>query len=194
MKKVFTERLPSFLKCPICRNYFNECVSTPCKHKFCKSCIQKTLMCSICSTEIDSINSCCEDVWLNQQIQELHVLCARKECDWKGPLKRLNTHLYEECDYNSIECDFVDCKYVTLKGKMNEHQKNCQYRSILCGHCDFKIKSHQMQSHLLNECLNYPIPCEFCKEKLTRKHFQTHHQNDCPMVEISCPFGCLQKV
>eukprot|EP01080_Neovahlkampfia_damariscottae_P004995 gene4995-8593_t len=190
----FTVSLPKFLNCPICREYFNQCVTTPCKHKFCKSCIEKTLFCTVCKTKLCSINDCQEDSWLNQEIQNLTVLCSFKGCQWKGKFKELDYHLNEVCSFNKIECSNVDCNHVTKRHKMQDHETYCQHRFIDCPHCTFKIKYGQLQSHYSKDCLNYPISCEFCREKMFRKNLQNHLSNYCPSSEVLCPFGCKEKI
>ena len=194
MNTRFTIALPKFLNCPICKNYLNDCITTPCKHKFCKSCLEENLFCTICKTNVNSISDCQEDVWLNQQIQNLTVLCSFKNCSWKGKFKDLEYHLNENCSCSQIKCINVGCNYITKRHRMDDHLTYCQFRLVECPHCCFKITNSQLSTHLSEECLNYPISCEFCKEKMFRRNIQNHQSNFCPSTEVQCPFGCGEKI
>eukprot|EP01080_Neovahlkampfia_damariscottae_P007157 gene7157-11470_t len=194
---LFVNKLPKYFQCPICFEHLEEVVSTPCHHKFCKSCLLKTYnlknKCPICRRNIH-IEDCSYDVWMNNEINSLDVFCGKRleGCQWKGPLSDLKHHKLKSCQYSQVLCP-NGCKQKILRINFENHNENCKYRLIQCEYCNSSIKFGHKVRHE-RSCSNFPLKCELCSNSIERCKMETHFLNDCLLVEIECPFGCNKRL
>lgn len=81
---------------------------TPCKHGFCKTCIDEHLarqqMCPVCHGEL-RVTELAMSETMDEFLLELQVYCLNHHCSWKGPCFSLAEHLARTCE--SWECSHV---------------------------------------------------------------------------------------
>ena len=89
------------LLCSICHGVLERPVQTACEHLFCEDCLLAWLCrkatCPVCTavTEPEAVKRAPRAIV--GLIDDLEVRCDHCECDWTGPLDKLNAHLDECC-------------------------------------------------------------------------------------------------
>ncbi len=106
--------------CAICLCVPSEPVQTNCDHVFCNSCISSDLLqkrqCPLCRTPIPANlfiteNAQPKNILLKSTIDSLHIQCTNSdlECQWKGAVKDLSSHLSEACAFVSCPLAHYGC-------------------------------------------------------------------------------------
>ena len=140
------------------------------------------------------------------------TFCSNVECQWKGFLKDLDSHISKGCPFEKVLCQ--QCGQVTaLRSVIETHMKNdCKKRPVKCPRCGIEDEvimayyvSALTHSTLVNKhyktCPKWPMRCpNRCDPQLTftRDGLQEHLASDteCPEKEIDCQFasvGCKEK-
>ena len=89
------------LLCSICHGVLERPVQTACEHLFCEDCLLAWLCrkatCPVCTavTEPEAVKRAPRAIV--GLIDDLEVRCDHCDCDWTGPLDKLNAHLDECC-------------------------------------------------------------------------------------------------
>jgi hypothetical protein len=141
---IFVNKLPKYFQCPICFEHLKEVCSTPCHHKFCKTCLldsySQKKKCPLCRNNLN-INECHNDVWMSNQIDSLEVYCSKRieGCEWKGSLSDLNVHKQKFCDYCPIQC-INGCSEVIFRKDFQKHNQTCHNRLVECEYCHHQIR------------------------------------------------------
>jgi len=198
----FTEPLPEDYQCPICQEVLKEPHLTDCcGGNFCHGCINRILRdgghCPLCrKTEFQVLI----DRKLECKILALHVYCRVKdrECDWKGALRELDTHLGTNCQYIDVDCP-NNCGERPQRCNLQDHLDNfCPKRKFSCPHCHFKATYERVANQHWPECKKYPVPCpNDCGIGTVKRRRLEHHLGECPLQMVECEFshaGCTEKV
>lgn len=182
-------------KCPVCHNIIQpEVIETPCKHKFCKECLDnisrsnKSMIfpCPMCREEVFIGNlTLCEKDTL--KIMNSKIICnvCKIEC------------LYKDFDKHYCTMGLISCKYCCYniyRNEYSDHIKRCmnfcnQCKVIikdndhLCGGdiikcynngCEYRSERRNIFSHI-SICKYKIITCKWCLEKILVKNIKFHN-------------------
>ena len=163
----FVEQVPEDYFCKLCKHVARESnITTCCGECFCKACIQDKKPCPSCGeSNIVSFSH----VKYQRKILALEVRCTMKDrrcrCEWIGQLQHLDAHL----DATTGDCQYVD---------------------VVCPKkCDQKVQKCNVDTHLVNECLNRDYRCPHCTIKATFREISEHFEV-CPYFPLACPNRC----
>jgi len=74
----------------------------------------------------------------------------------------------------------------------------CQWRIVVCDHCNEPHPKCLIQDHVDNKCKKKPVECpNTCGKIIVREEIASHTNNDCPLSMVSCPYvqmGCNSKI
>jgi len=185
--------------CFLCKGVYHEPYISGCGHIFCKNCIL---------TQIDFFETCPLD---NQKIekdkvvhvqflkilldkQQIYCKNKSKNCDWKGNLGHLKSHLENQCEFRIINCVNSGCNYKGDKNETEKHKEKCLHRKFVCEFCKNEFKILNQEKHF-EECEFKIYPCKNnCGLFLIKSEIKNHIENDCIEAEVACEFshvGCL---
>lgn len=152
-------KIPKDFICIICHDILHNAMKLPCDHTLCDDCInkwyQRNKTCPICRKrfELNQIKSATKIV---VEINKLNVVCKFPQCDWNGPLKKLDTH---ECNctfspersmeevldrlpkYNKEGEEDLDNIYVNLATLLYKKHKNVMEKVLLKSYEDEEKES-----------------------------------------------------
>uniref|UniRef100_A0A3B4AEN3 TNF receptor-associated factor n=1 Tax=Periophthalmus magnuspinnatus TaxID=409849 RepID=A0A3B4AEN3_9GOBI len=201
----FDPPLESKYECPICLMALRNAVQTPCGHRFCKNCIEKSIRdtgqkCPV-DNEMLSEDQLFPDNFAKREILSLTVRCPYPGCSHKMELRTLENHL-SVCEFSTLPCPhcqravrksfveqhieeecprrpvLMDCAVTKVVSQVHEQQ--CPFASVTCQYCDMDLVRDQMESHCDTECPKAPIACNFsifgCKERMLRHDLAQHMQ------------------
>ena len=216
---IVAEAVENWFQCIICHELADEPrVTTCCAKTICTDCNQKcqrgfsrNYQCPSCR-QVDYRST--EDPRARQRILTLMTYCSNAECQWKGFLKDLDSHISKECPFEKVLCQ--QCRRVkSLRSVIETHMKNdCKKRPVKCPRCGIEEEDDGeddfvpvlTHSTLVNEhyktCPKWPMRCSNrCDPQLTFTRDGLQHlasDTECPEKEIDCQFasvamGCKEK-
>ncbi|XP_034040631.1 TNF receptor-associated factor 6 [Thalassophryne amazonica] len=194
----FDPPLESKYECPICLMALRNAIQTPCGHRFCKSCIEKSIRdtgqrCPI-DNEMLSEDQLFPDNFAKREILSLTVRCPNAGCDEKMELRHLENHL-AQCPFATVSCP--QCQQSVRKTQLEKHTSSeCQRRPVTCPDCVACFVYEERQLHEL-QCPFANVECQYCGLELIRDQMESHCDTDCPKAPIACAFstfGCQEKM
>ena len=140
------------LKCPMCRELFNDpVISTQCGHTFCRSCIRNgsspngTSSLSSCPIDHKVLmrSSLVSNLAVQGQIEDLHIYCCHG-------LTRADSE-------EDFEIDSTGCSEKIPLGRRSEHEELCAFAIVPCpnssNQCG-KFRRKALEDHL-QVCTQY---------------------------------------
>ncbi len=126
---MFIDRLPDYLRCPVCLCCLTNPYQTPCGHRFCKDCIlpiihSRNPVCPVDRTPVNT-NNTFPDNAAKLQINGLKTRCLNKGCDWTGEYSDWIAH---KCAYAPVACDY--CHILVSTAELNAHKAVCPKRKV----------------------------------------------------------------
>ncbi|TPX34340.1 hypothetical protein SmJEL517_g02949 [Synchytrium microbalum] len=199
----YVDTVNSNLVCCICYAPFTAPVSASCGHTYCKSCITQCLAAtpedSTPSCPIDRIPLTTNDLLpavkiVTNMVDELVIYCIHKRtgCPWTGQRQHLNMHLNDECLCVRVKCELPACGKLVLRGDLEAHMKDCDYRTVECSLCKKSLSWINLESHR-NECPAEAATCPYCQKELGRHELEAH-SSSCPERQVPClhaRHGCI---
>ena len=196
--------LPEKYNCAICTFVARDPQQvTCCSHIYCSSCLLKhkqksgsLFNCPSCRQNLDGRYF--PDGRIDREIKDLGVYCPNDECQWKGIIKDIETHI-TECPYQSIECS-NGCGENLQRMKMETHvSEECPKRIVTCTHCE-ETGVHELIStnvHL-DVCPLFPVTCtnDECDVVSPRNKLSVHKRT-CPKSIVTCEYssvGCSKRM
>ena len=196
--------LPEKYNCAICTFVARDPQQVICcSHIYCSSCLlqhkQKSgslFNCPSCRQHLDGRYF--PDGRIDREIKDLGVYCPNDECQWKGIIKNIETHI-TECPYQSIECS-NGCGENIHRIKMETHvSEECPKRTVTCTHCE-ETGVHEIIStnaHL-DVCPHFPVTCtnDECDVVSPRNKLLVHKRT-CPKSIVKCEYssvGCSKRM
>ncbi|XP_054625686.1 TNF receptor-associated factor 6 [Dunckerocampus dactyliophorus] len=194
----FDPPLESKYECPICLMALRNAIQTPCGHRFCKSCIEKSIRdtgqrCPV-DNEMLLEDQLFPDNFAKREILSLTVRCPNAGCTDKMELRRLENHL-AHCPFATMPCP--QCQQSVRKTCIEEHKTiECPRRPMTCPDCvaSFVYEEKELHEQL---CPFANIKCQYCELDLIRDQMDSHCDTDCPKAPIACtfsPFGCKERM
>ncbi|XP_062521135.1 TNF receptor-associated factor 5-like [Corticium candelabrum] len=127
---------------------------------------------------------------LKRRLLGLHVRCKNREegCDWIGELRAVKNHIKKICKFVFKQCPLVCGKRVKRHQIESHVQNECQLRSVKCEHCRKEVKYLLMKNHT-PVCPRFPVSCVFqCGQTLPREEMKVHvdKQGTCPTALLKC--------
>ncbi|XP_037343277.2 TNF receptor-associated factor 6 [Pungitius pungitius] len=194
----FDPPLESKYECPICLMALRNAIQTPCGHRFCKHCIEKSIRDTGQRCPVDNErlleDQLFPDNFAKREILSLTVRCPNSDCADKMELRHLENHM-ERCRFATVPCSL--CQQSVRKSRLEEHQTaECQKRPLSCpdclaGFCYDESELHQQRCPFAN------VKCLYCEMDLIRDQIESHCNTDCPKAPIACnfsPFGCKERM
>ncbi|KAF3686717.1 TNF receptor-associated factor 6 [Channa argus] len=194
----FDPPLESKYECPICLMALRNAIQTPCGHRFCKNCIEKSIRdtgqrCPV-DNEMLSEDQLFPDNFAKREILSLTVCCPNGGCSEKMELRHLEHHL-AQCEFSTVLCS--QCQQSIRKSHLEEHKtSDCQKRLIECPDCVENFVYEERELHE-QRCPFANVKCQYCEMDLIRDQMGSHCDTDCPKAPIACNFsvfGCKEKM
>ncbi|XP_029000179.1 TNF receptor-associated factor 6 isoform X2 [Betta splendens] len=194
----FDPPLESKYECPICLMALRNAIQTPCGHRFCKNCIEKSLRdagqrCPV-DNEMLLEDQLFPDNFAKREILSLTVRCPNADCSEKMELRQLETHL-AQCQFATVICP--QCHQSVRKRHLEPHTTvECQRRPVLCPDCAENFVYEERELHE-QQCPFAIIKCLYCEIELSRDQMEGHCDADCPKAPIACNFsyfGCKERM
>mmetsp|Transcript_38639 Transcript_38639/g.39335 ORF Transcript_38639/g.39335 Transcript_38639/m.39335 type:complete len:302 (+) Transcript_38639:18-923(+) len=193
-KSLFIDAVSDDLTCPICLDVVNDPKECCNGHIFCAYCIYKSLSyktgCPLCRSS-ETVTSLSPNYFVLNLINAFQVKCIHfPTCTWKGELRSLPSHLFEECHSVRVPCPHLGCKRIVSRKNLSYHMIHCLYMYTSCRYCPHilhntscEINQHQVVCpYKLMPCPN--TPCSM----LLSSHELLSHLNTCPYKLVTCPF------
>ncbi|KAM9366452.1 TNF receptor-associated factor 6 [Symphorus nematophorus] len=194
----FDPPLESKYECPICLMALRNAIQTPCGHRFCKNCIEKSIRdtgqrCPV-DNEMLSEDQLFPDNFAKREILSLTVRCPNSGCAEKMELRHLENHL-ACCQFATVPCP--QCQQAVRKSHLEEHTTvECQRRPVSCPDCVATFVYEQRELHE-QQCPFASVTCQYCEMDLIRDQMDSHCDTDCPKAPIACNFsifGCKERM
>ncbi|XP_019955056.1 TNF receptor-associated factor 6 [Paralichthys olivaceus] len=194
----FDPPLESKYECPICLMALRNAVQTPCGHRFCKNCIEKSIRdtgqrCPV-DNEMLSEDQLFPDNFAKREILSLTVCCPNSGCVDKMELRHLENHL-AQCQFATAPCP--QCQQSVRKSHLEEHTTvECQRRPVSCPDCVACFVYEESELHE-QQCPFANVKCQYCEMDLIRDQIESHCDTDCPKAPIACnfsTFGCKERM
>ncbi|XP_022603532.1 TNF receptor-associated factor 6 isoform X2 [Seriola dumerili] len=194
----FDPSLESKYECPICLMALRNAVQTPCGHRFCKNCIEKSIRdtgqrCPV-DNEMLSEDQLFPDNFAKREILSLTVRCPNSGCADKMELRHLENHL-ALCQFATVPCP--QCQQSVRKSHLEEHTTvECQRRPMSCPDCVASFVYEDRELHE-QQCPFANVKCQYCEMDLIRDQMESHCDTDCPKAPIACnfsTFGCKERM
>lgn len=190
----FDPPLESKYECPICLMGLRSAVQTPCGHRFCNSCIKKSIRdtgqkCPV-DNEVLLEEQLFPDNFAKREILSLTVRCPNVGCSDKMELRQLEKHL-SQCKFATVQCP--QCLESVRKSHLDEHKsEQCLKRLMTCPACagSFVYANKQFHEQI---CPFANTVCEYCEMELIRDQLALHCDTDCLKAPVACTFstfGC----
>ncbi|KAK9971976.1 hypothetical protein ABG768_025312 [Culter alburnus] len=194
----FDPPLESKYECPICLMGLRSAVQTPCGHRFCNSCIRKSIRdtgqkCPV-DNEVLLEEQLFPDNFAKREILSLTVRCPNEGCSDKMELRQLERHL-SQCKFATVPCP--QCLESVRKSHLDEHKsQQCLQRLMTCPACaeSFVYATKQIHEQI---CPFANTVCEYCEMELIRDQLALHCDTDCLKAPVACTFstfGCREKM
>ncbi|KAM9825546.1 TNF receptor-associated factor 6 isoform X1 [Syngnathus typhle] len=185
-------------ECPICLMALRNAIQTPCGHRFCKSCIEKSIRdtgqrCPV-DNEMLLEDQLFPDNFAKREILSLTVRCPNAGCTDKMELRNLENHL-AQCPFATVPCP--QCQEAVRKSHFENHKTiECQRRPMSCPDCVACFVYEERELHE-QQCPFASIKCQYCELDLIRDQMESHCDTDCPKAPIACTFstfGCKERM
>ncbi|CAG5958714.1 unnamed protein product, partial [Menidia menidia] len=192
----FDPPLESKYECPICLMALRNAIQTRCGHRFCKSCIEKSIRdtgqrCPV-DNEMLSEDQLFPDNFAKREILSLTVRCPNSGCADKMELRRLEIHL-ANCQFATVPCP--QCQQPVRKSGVETHTAlECPRRPTSCPDCVTFFAYEERELHE-QQCPFANVKCQYCEMDLIRDQLESHCDTDCPKAPIACNFsifGCKE--
>ncbi|KAM6943261.1 TNF receptor-associated factor 6 [Xenentodon cancila] len=194
----FDPPLESKYECPICLMALRNAIQTRCGHRFCKSCIEKSIRdtgqrCPV-DNEVLSEDHLFPDNFAKREILSLTVRCPNSGCTDKMELRHLENHL-AQCQFATMPCP--QCQQLVRKSVLEEHiTAECLRRPMSCPDCVEYFVYEERELHE-QQCPFASVKCQYCEMDLIRDQMESHCDTDCPKAPIACTFsifGCKERM
>ncbi|TDH16793.1 hypothetical protein EPR50_G00001740 [Perca flavescens] len=194
----FDPPLESKYECPICLMALRNAIQTPCGHRFCKHCIEKSIRDTGQRCPVDNErlleDQLFPDNFAKREILSLTVRCPNSGCAEKMELRSLENHL-AQCQFATVPCP--QCQQSVRKSHLEEHTTvECQRRPVSCPDCLAHFVYEESELHE-QQCPFASVKCQYCEMDLTRDQMESHCDTDCPKAPIACnfsTFGCKERM
>ncbi|KAM6950039.1 TNF receptor-associated factor 6 isoform 1-T2 [Lycodopsis pacificus] len=194
----FDPALESKYECPICLMALRNAIQTPCGHRFCKNCIEKSIRDTGQRCPVDNErlleDQLFPDNFAKREILSLTVRCPNSGCADKMELRHLENHV-ARCQFATVPCS--QCQQSVRKSHLEEHKTvDCQRRPMTCPDCvaDFCYEERELHEQ---QCPFASVTCQYCDMDLIRDQIESHCDTDCPKAPIACnfsTFGCEERM
>ncbi|XP_068165939.1 TNF receptor-associated factor 6 [Antennarius striatus] len=194
----FDPPLESKYECPICLMALRNAIQTPCGHRFCKSCIEKSIRdtgqrCPVDNERL-SEEQLFPDNFAKREILSLTVRCPHPGCADRMELRHLENHV-SLCPLATLPCP--QCQQAVRKSRLEEHRAlECQRRLVSCHECLASFVHEERELHE-QQCPFAGVTCQYCELSLIRHQMESHCDTDCPKAPIACSFstfGCKERM
>ncbi|KAM9408573.1 TNF receptor-associated factor 6 isoform 2-T2 [Pholidichthys leucotaenia] len=194
----FDPPLESKYECPICLMALRNAIQTRCGHRFCKTCIEKSIRdtgqrCPV-DNEMLSEDQLFPDNFAKREILGLTVRCPNSGCAEKMELRHLEDHL-AQCEFATAPCP--QCQQAVRKRHLEEHMTvECQRRRVSCPDCVLSFFYGERELHE-QQCPFASVTCSYCEMELIRDQLESHCDTDCPKAPVACNFsffGCQERM
>ena len=123
------------LVCPVCQQPFIDPYCAPCRHAFCRECIQTLLggkcSCPSCNRTLKSNDFVPVPLFVKKMVDRLMVECIA--CGEKNIERvQFNRHLEETCPKSILSCTAADlrCKWQGRQKQLSLHLQTCDYERM----------------------------------------------------------------
>ncbi|XP_064169205.1 TNF receptor-associated factor 6 [Anguilla rostrata] len=194
----FDPPLESKYECPICLMALRAAVQTPCGHRFCRGCIEKSIRdagqkCPV-DNEVLTMEQLFPDNFAKREILSLTVCCPNTGCGHKMELRNLENHV-GQCQFATLPCPL--CQVSVWKNMLDEHKAHeCSRRTVSCPDCmqTFYFEENQVHEQM---CPLANVVCEYCSMEMIRDQLASHCDTDCLKAPVACTFsffGCQERM
>ena len=126
------------LVCCICQSVLDKPLETPCRHVFCKICIETWLnnhhTCPTCRKQIRNTDLKQVMPMIQNMINRLLIKCVNHHNGCTEPIMlELYDNHEKNCQFEMLVCKYEKCAKSILRRDRDEHEeKDCEYREVKC--------------------------------------------------------------
>ena len=149
----FKDKVDIKLQCSICLKVLKDPVQCPNEHYFCGSCIRKNLRenaktCPMCQHHLTEETLTKPPRILTDFLQSLMIRCDHENrgCPEFVKLEFLDPHV-NSCGYSPARCTNACCTEMINKHEKDRHERECQFRQIICLECGERVISKSSRVH-----------------------------------------------
>ncbi|XP_063962010.1 dentin sialophosphoprotein-like [Lytechinus pictus] len=141
------------LICCICQCVLDNPLESPCRHVFCKVCIETWLTnrsnCPNCRKRLRISKLKPVLPIVRNMINRLLIICENREHGCTGGIKlEMYDRHVQNCDFAPIKCLNTGCGQTVLRKNMLAHEQTCKYRLIMCKKgCGLPISMEKLKKH-----------------------------------------------
>ncbi len=205
---VFVDAPDMSLICAVCLEVLREPVQCCNGHLFCSSCAKASIeynhRCPTCRCYLDN-KLLSISLIAKMTVDNCIVHCPSPEnavlpsstaiqCDWIGPLKNLQYHKDNECNFTVVKCSNVGCRLELPRCRLARHQLTCVHKANTCEYCSRSFPCIAITKHYMH-CRYRPVSCPNKCRRQPFRHCDLHRHlsRDCPNALINCTYyavGC----
>lgn len=153
VEKFFPPPDPELICC-ICQCVLDSAKESPCRHVFCKVCIEQWLnehnSCPTCRTWLSTQDLQNILPLVQNMINKLVMFCDYRNngCEQKLMLEMYDAHI-QKCEFKLLPCPNAGCNASLLRKDLSQHVSNtCEFREIVCTKgCRLKIPINDLNFH-----------------------------------------------
>nr|XP_039257229.1 TNF receptor-associated factor 6-like [Styela clava] len=196
----FVPSLDNKHMCPICFNALREPVQTECGHRFCHTCILRSVA-RFKKCPVDNVpllpSQLFQDKCALREVLDLRAKCNNKGCDHVCELRLMETQHKEICVMRKYPCK-NNCGLSLLKQDAIYHEENqCPRRPVTCDVCGQTYPLATEEAHREDCKQHLPVNCPHCSHELKQYKLQYHITTECMKAPIKCVFskvGCEREL
>ena len=204
----FVDDFGQDLVCSICLCVLEDPVECKtCQTNFCSACMDSWKIKSPKCPNNCELNLKRTHRFLRGVLNSLHLKCINTSfgCQQILTIETVSKHENHECLYRVVKCRYVDCDAMLLPLNIEEHERNCTKRVMLCEECGEKIKNSALGNHSCIESLSTKITAmlaiytsnqkslesleEKFRDQISEQKGEIHHGTACARCGINPIIG-----
>ena len=151
----YAEKVDDDFLCSICKDVLDDAMTTPCRHTFCKTCIEEWIKeaysCPLDKSRLISSDLVPIPIAFTNLLDRLNVCCKFEEegCDYKCPRSDLEGHI-KRCPFNptaEFECD-KGCGLMLTSSQLGDHRCIYALKKIVL---DLKLENENLTNDLVQQ-------------------------------------------